>query len=238
MLKSISIIYPIYNEEKRLAKTIRDIEKFDKLYNSIKKEYILVNDGSTDNTLSLINEKLKKNKKIKVVSYAKNRGKGYALKKGVLTAKNEWILTTDSDCSVSNMQLIKWIKDNNINNKIHIYFGSRNLSKSKVETSIFREIIGTMFIFFIKIFFRINLSDTQCGYKLYKTVYAKKIFKKIFTHGYMHDIEICIIANKLNLKIKELPVKWSHTKDSKINFLLDFIKIILSLYKIKNNDYK
>jgi glycosyltransferase involved in cell wall biosynthesis len=60
MLKSISIIYPIYNEEKRLAKTIRDIEKFDKLYNSIKKEYILVNDGSTDNTLSLINEKLKK----------------------------------------------------------------------------------------------------------------------------------------------------------------------------------
>ncbi len=172
------------------------------------------------------------------MSYAKNRGKGYALKKGVLTAKNEWILTTDSDCSVSNMQLIKWIKDNNINNKIHIYFGSRNLSKSKVETSIFREIIGTMFIFFIKIFFRINLSDTQCGYKLYKTVYAKKIFKKIFTHGYMHDIEICIIANKLNLKIKELPVKWSHTKDSKINFLLDFIKIILSLYKIKNNDYK
>ena len=237
MLKSISIIYPIFNEEKRLLRTIKDIKKFDKSINSIKKEYILVNDGSTDNTLSLIKKKFKNNKRVKIINYKVNRGKGYALKLGVELSKSRWILTTDSDCSVSNFQLNNWIKKNYINNKNFIYFGSRNLPDSLVKKKILRMIIGKIFIILLKILFQINLSDTQCGFKLYKTNYAKKIFKKIVTDGYMHDIEICILANRLNLKIIELPVKWTHISESKINFFKDFIKIFFNLLKIKYNNY-
>ena len=238
MIKSISIIYPIYNEQKRLSKTIKDINKFDKSNNSIKKEFILVNDGSTDNTLSIIKNNFNNNERIKIINYKKNRGKGYALKLGVAHSKNRWILTTDSDCSVSNFQLNSWIKSNYINNKNFIYFGSRNLSKSVVKKKLTRIIVGKIFIFLSKVLFKINLSDTQCGFKLYKSTYAKKIFKKILTDGYMHDIEICIIANKLNLKIIELPVKWTHMPDSKINFFIDSIKIIFNLFKIKNYNYE
>lgn len=238
MIKSISIIYPIYNEQKRLSKTIKDIKKFDKSNNSIKKEYILVNDGSTDNTLSIIKKNFKNNKRVKIINYRINRGKGYALKLGVAHSKNLWILTTDSDCSVSNFQLNSWIKNNYINNKNFIYFGSRNLSKSVVKKKLTRIIFGKIFIFLSKFLFQINLSDTQCGFKLYKSIYAKKIFKKILTDGYMHDIEVCIIANKLNLKIIELPVKWTHMPDSKINFFIDSIKIIFNLLKIKNYNYE
>ena len=72
MIKSISIIYPIYNEQKRLSKTIKDIKKFDKSNNSIKKEYILVNDGSTDNTLSIIKKNFKNDKRVKIINYIKN----------------------------------------------------------------------------------------------------------------------------------------------------------------------
>jgi dolichyl-phosphate beta-glucosyltransferase len=238
VLKSISIIYPIFNEEKRLEKTIKDINKFDKSNNSLKKEYILVNDGSTDNTLSIIKNNFKNNKRVRIINYKKNRGKGHALKLGVAHSKNCWILTTDSDCSVSNFQLNIWIKNNYINDKNFIYFGSRNLSKSVVQKKLTRKIIGSIFIFFLKFLFKINLSDTQCGFKLYKSTYAKKIFKKILTDGYMHDIEVCIIANKLNLKIIELPVKWTHMPDSKINFFIDSIKIIFNLFKIKNYNYE
>jgi len=238
MIKSISIIYPIYNEQKRLSKTIKDINKFDKSNTSIKKEYILVNDGSTDKTLSLLKKKFNKNKRIKIINYKINRGKGYALKLGVRHAKNQWVLTTDSDCSVSNFQLNSWIKNNYINNKNFIYFGSRNLLKSVVKKKLARIIIGNIFMFLSKFLFQINLSDTQCGFKLYKSTYAKKIFKRILTNGYMHDIEICIIANKLNLKIIELPVKWTHMPDSKINFFIDSIKIIFNLLKIKINNYE
>ena len=238
MLKSISIIYPIFNEEKRLLKTINDIKKFDKSNNSIKKEYILVNDGSTDNTLSIIKKNFKNNKRVKIINYRINKGKGYALKLGVAHSKNHWILTTDSDCSVSNFQLNSWIKNNYINNKNFIYFGSRNLLKSVVKKKLARIIVGNIFILLSKFLFQINLSDTQCGFKLYKSIYAKKIFKRILTDGYMHDIEICIIANKLNLKIIELPVKWTHMPDSKINFFIDSIKIIFNLLKIKIYNYE
>jgi dolichyl-phosphate beta-glucosyltransferase len=237
MINSISIIYPIFNEEKRLAKTFNDINKFEKLKDFIKKEYILVNDGSTDNTLLLIIKKIKNKKNIKIISYPKNRGKGYALKKGVQQARYEWLLTTDADCSVSNFQVYNWIKKNYINNKNFIYFGSRNLPNSNVKKKNYRKFLGNIFKFFVSVFFDIKLFDTQCGFKLYKTTWAKKIFKKIITNGYMHDLEICVIAHKLNLTIIELPVKWKHIDGSKINLFTDFFKIILGLLKIKKNKY-
>ena len=133
MIKSISIIYPVFNEEKRLSKTFLDISKFEKLNKFLKKEYIFVNDGSSDQTLSVIKEKFKNNKKVKVVSYNKNMGKGYALKKGVQIAKNDWVLTTDADCSVSNFQLIKWIQKKYLDQNNLVYFGSRNHPLSIVK---------------------------------------------------------------------------------------------------------
>ena len=234
MIKSVSIIYPVYNEEKRLRKTFLDIKKFEKSNKFLKKEYIFVNDGSSDQTLSIIKNEFKNNKnvKVKLVSYNKNRGKGYALKRGVQIAKNDWVLTTDADCSVSNFQLIKWIKKKYLDQGNLIYFGSRNLPLSIVKKKTLRKIVGIIFKFAIRFFFNIKISDTQCGFKLYKLNTARKIFRKISIHDYMHDIEICIIAKKLNIKIKDLPLKWTHVDQSKINFIQDFFNVAFSLIKI------
>ena len=232
MIKSISIIYPVFNEEKRLRKTFLDILKFEESNKFLKKEYIFVNDGSSDQTLSVIKQKFKNNKKVKVISYNKNMGKGYALKKGVQIAKNEWVLTTDADCSVSNFQLLKWIKKKYLDQDNLIYFGSRNHPLSIVKKKTLRKIVGMIFKFSIRFFFEIKISDTQCGFKLYKLNIAKKIFSKILINDYMHDIEICIIAKKLKLRIKDLPVKWTHVDQSKINFVRDFFKVAFSLIKI------
>ena len=141
MIKSVSIIYPVYNEEKRLRKTFLDIIKFEKSNKFLKKEYIFVNDGSSDQTLSIIKNEFKNNKniKVKLVSYNKNMGKGYALKRGVQIAKNDWVLTTDADCSVSNFQLIKWIKKKYLDQNNLIYFGSRNLPLSIVKKKNFKK---------------------------------------------------------------------------------------------------
>ena len=234
MIKSISIIYPVFNEEKRLNKTFLDIIKFEKSNKFLKKEYIFVNDGSLDQTLSVIKSKFKNNKKIKVklVSYNKNMGKGYALKRGVRIAENDWVLTADADCSVSNFQLIKWIQKKYLDQNNLIYFGSRNHYLSIVKKKTLRKIVGIIFKFSIRFFFNIKISDTQCGFKLYKLNIAKKIFRKISINDYMHDIEICIIAKKLNIKIKDLPLKWTHVDQSKINFIRDFFNVAFSLIKI------
>ena len=232
MIKSISIIYPVFNEEKRLKKTFLDIIKFEQSNKLLKKEYIFVNDGSSDQTLSVIKKQFKNNKKVKVVSYNKNMGKGYALKRGVRIAKNDWVLTTDADCSVSNFQLLKWIKKKYLNQDNLIYFGSRNHPLSVVKKKTLRTILGIVFKFSIRFFFQIKISDTQCGFKLYKLNIAKKIFRKILINDYMHDIEICVIAKKLRLRIRDLPVKWTHVDQSKINFVSDFFKVAFSLMKI------
>ena len=232
MIKSISIIYPVFNEEKRLRKTFLDIIKFEQSNKFLKKEYIFVNDGSSDQTLSIIKQKFKNNKKVKVISYNKNMGKGYALKKGVQIAKNDWVLTTDADCSVSNFQLLKWIEKKYLDQDNLIYFGSRNHPLSVVKKKTLRKIVGMIFKFSIRFFFQIKISDTQCGFKLYKLNIAKKIFRKILINDYMHDIEICVIAKKLKLRIKDLPVKWTHIDHSKINFITDFFKVAFSLIKI------
>ncbi len=237
MIRSISIVFPCYNEADRLKYTFNDIKKFQqkKIINNF--EIIFVNDGSSDNTFQILkkykNENAKLNKKIKIISYQNNKGKGYALKKGIKIARFDWILTLDADISVSTTQLSDWIKQKQINEERFIYFGSRNLMDSNIKFKMYRKLIGLIFIKIIKIFFSINLSDTQCGFKLYKRDIAKKLFSNLKMLDFTHDIEIVLMSKKKGYKIKELPVNWIHKKGSKISVFKDSLKMFISLLKMK-----
>ena len=120
-INSISIIFPFYNEESRLNQCFKDINAFNKNNKKRDKEYIFVDDGSNDNSLKLvkhfINKQNNKKVKYKLIPIKKNTGKGFALKKGIRAAKKKWILTLDTDISVSLSQINIWIKKNYINNK-------------------------------------------------------------------------------------------------------------------------
>jgi dolichyl-phosphate beta-glucosyltransferase len=237
MIKSISVVFPCYNEAVRLKNTFRDIKKFQekKIINNF--EIIFVNDGSSDNTFQILkkykNENAKLNKKIKIISYKKNQGKGYALKRGVKIAKFDWILTLDADISVSITQLSDWIKHNKITEENFIYFGSRNLTDSNIKFKIYRKLIGLIFIKIIKFLFSINLCDTQCGFKLYKKNIAKKLFLNLKILDFTHDIEIVLISKNIGYEVKELPVNWIHKKGSKVSIFKDSLKMFISLLKIK-----
>ena len=241
MINSLSIIYPIYNEEKRLKYIFSDIKKFNKNTKNINKEFIFVDDGSIDNSKIIlekfIEDNIKKKISFKLQSYKKNRGKGYALKSGISISSKKWILTSDADCSVSNLQLIEWLKKDYISQKTKIYFGSRNHTLSKVNKVKYRQILGNIFRLIILLFFNVESSDTQCGFKLYELKTAKKIFNKIKTNGYMHDLEIYILAKKMAINIEELPLKWVHKSGGKINFFKDGINILINLCKIKFTKY-
>ena len=235
MINSLSIIFPLYNEAKRLHYTFKDIEKFEKKKIIKNVEYIFVNDGSNDDSKKIIYNylKLKKSNKFKVINIKKNKGKGNALKKGIINSKKNWILTLDTDISVSILQLNEWIKKNYLNRKVQIYFGSRNLNNSKVEFKLHRKILGIIFSFILKLLLKINIKDTQCGFKLYENKIAKFLFKTIKDDGFVHDVEIALLSKKYNFKLKELPVKWSHKKDSKINLFTDTIEMFYKLIVIR-----
>jgi dolichyl-phosphate beta-glucosyltransferase len=230
MIKSLCIIIPFFNEEKRIKSCLEKINK-------IKKkdiEFILVNDGSYDKSIFIVKKFLKrKSNNIKLINLKKNIGKGYALKSGVKEAKSEWILTSDLDFSVPLDQIFNWIKMKYLNKNCYIYFGSRGHKKSIVKAKLYRIFLGKIFRFIINILFKINMHDTQCGYKLYKKKIAKKIFKGVMMSGFEHDLEIVLIAKKLNLSITELPVKWIHKSNSKLNIFIDPIKMFICILFLK-----
>lgn len=229
-INSLSIVITVFNEEKRLKKNLIKIINFIK---NKKIEVIFVNDGSSDSSEEIIKKIIKKNKKIKIISLRNNTGKGGALKKGVMNAKYKWILTMDLDLSVPLSQIFTWYKKKYISNHSLIYFGSRNHRKSIIKFKIHRKIFGKFLNILTKIFFNINIKDTQCGYKLYKNNVGKLLFSKITRFGYEHDIEIAILAKNRNISIRELPVKWFHKEESKVNILIDSIKLFFSLIILK-----
>jgi dolichyl-phosphate beta-glucosyltransferase len=229
--KSLTIVFPIYNEEKRLKNLFKSI-KNTKIKN-LKLFFIFVNDGSTDTTAKKIKKFIKdeKSKNYKLIENSKNQGKGFSIKKGVLTSNTDWILTADVDLSVELNQVFQWIRKKYINNKTHIYWGSRSHRLSILKTKISRVYLGNIFKFLLKILFDINKFDTQCGFKLYNKK-VKNIFSKLYLKGFSHDVEIYLICKKLNYDINFLPVKWTHKKNSKINFFSPF-KMFIELLFLK-----
>jgi len=238
MIKSISIILPLFNEAQRLNKTFNEIRKFSKKKLIKSKEFIFIDDGSVDQSAEMIkkfirNCKKTKNLKLKFIKLNKNLGKGAAIKMGVKASKNNWILTSDIDFSVPLYELERWIKKKYIKKNIIVYFGSRAHKKSNVNSKLYRKIIGNFLRFLISFFLGIKIKDTQCGFKLYKSSIAKKIFSKIKFHGYEHDIEIVLLLKRLKLKIIELPVTWKHIKLSKVNIIIDSIKMLLKVFLMR-----
>ena len=239
MANSLSVIFPLYNEEKRLHFTFKDILKFNKKNVFAKIEYLFVDVGSEDKStlkiLNFIKNNKKKNIKYRLIKLKDNFGKGYALKMGVKESTLKWILTLDIDISVSLNQLNIWQKKYNVFSKSSnkIFFGSRSLPGSKINYKIYRKFLGIIFSSFVKYLFNTNLKDTQCGFKLYKKDTAKKIFRKLKNNGYSHDVEIIKLSQILNIKIDEIPVNWIHRRDSKLNIFVDTFKMFFELIRIK-----
>jgi dolichyl-phosphate beta-glucosyltransferase len=233
---SLSIIIPLYNEEKRLLKSLTKIEEFILQNKKNNIEVIFVSDGSTDLTNKIIEQFIKKNKKnLKsfLVKYKNNVGKGYAIKKGILKSKKSWLLICDADMSVSPNQFSIWYKNKKIIDKKQAYFGSRRHQKSNVKSSIIRRILGLLFIIFIRVLFNIKLKDSQCGFKVFHKNYALKVFKKISSFRFAFDIELIILLKKSKIKIIELPLKWVHQNGSKLNLLYDMPKMIYDIFIIR-----
>ena len=239
MIKSLSIIFPLYNESKRLKYCFQNIDKFNSNSKIKNLEYIFVDDGSLDDSYDLIINFIKKRKKkrtkikYKIFKLKKNKGKGAALIKGIKNASNDWMLTIDTDISVSLLEINNWIKHKYLQINKKIYFGSRNLKNSIVKFKYHRKLIGLFFILICKFFLNIKLYDTQCGFKLYKKKIGKMIFKKLTEKKFVHDIEIVLLAEKKKIEIIELPLKWEHKNDSKIHLIKDSFNIFWSIYKMK-----
>ena len=236
MIKELSIIFPLFNEEERIKNTFLEIIKFKKNLKKRKIEIIFIDDGSSDKSKILIDKFISKSRSknfaLKSYKVKKNMGKGYALKLGVQRSSLKWILTTDIDLSVPLSQFLIWEKNKLLSEK-KVFFGSRNLQNSKVKKIFSRYILGKFFNFFVYNILNISILDTQCGYKIYKKDIAKKLFSKLTNYGFTHDLELVLILKKMKIQIVELPVKWTHKAGSKVSVFFDPLKMFLNILYLR-----
>ena len=223
----ISIVIPVFNEEKRIENTILEIIRY---LNRQKYDYeiVIVDDGSTDNTRRVL-QKLKENyQKIYLAHSIKNYGKGHAVKMGMNITTGELKLFMDADHSVKIDNLEKFIRE--IKNGCDIVIASIYLPGSKIISQIvwYKNILGKASRFFIKKFFLKNISDTQRGFKLFTREVAGEIFKRQTIDRFAFDIEIILIAERLKFKVKEIPVVWDNPFDSRVK-LKDYFWALLDL---------
>lgn len=225
----VSIVIPCYNEEKRLPPTIKKIKSF-LAKNNYVAEIIVVDDGSTDNT-----SRAAAQAQVRCIRLQKNQGKGAAVRCGILEAGKKWILVTDADLSTPINELEKFIP----HSKNHdIIIGSRNLPQSKIELRQppMRSLLGKGFSFIVPLLLQLQVKDSQCGFKFLRAQCAKKIARKMRISGWAFDAELLFLAKKYHLKIKEIPVRWRNSAQSKVNSLQAPLQMLGDLARIRYND--
>ncbi len=239
MNQKISVVLPVYNEAadaERILSSVYSFSEENPGYN-----FIFVDDGSTDLTRRILEKKINetKSKKISLVSYPINQGKGYAIKKGVEYADGNYIFFTDGDLAYSLDQLdalYKKLKE------CDMVMGCRPLIKENTKNlKFYRKILGRTFNYFAKLILKIEFTDTQAGIKGFKKEAAKNLFRRQKIRGFSFDTEIIHIAKKLKYKIGEVPVVVSENhlkKNSKVNPILDSIKMFFGLLKIQINSIR
>lgn len=230
----LSIIVPVFNESKRLQNlsNIFDYLKMKKFTH----EVIIVNDGSMDNTLELLKQ-INKKYKFTILSYEKNRGKGYAVKTGMLRANGKYRLFIDIDFSTPIGELDAFLK---YINSYDVVVASRRLPQSRVlvHQPYIREFMGHAFTKLSQYILNISISDFTCGFKCFSSKAAKDIFSCSRIERWGFDSELLFIAHKLGYSIKELPVHWKDNAHTKVRFPGDAMQSFAELVTIRINDLK
>lgn len=197
-------------------------------------EIIVVNDGSQDNTRQIAEKISTDDERIKLISYSINMGKGYAIKQGVLHSRGKYILFMDGDGDISADALAKYLKRMN---NVDIVIGSKYHPRSIVSAPTSRKILSKCFQLFAKSMLGLKVQDSQVGLKAGRGDVFRKIFEKVIVKRYAFDVEMLAIANLMELKVLELPVKIDLNKPFKkkeiMKMALDVLGIVFRLRVIK-----
>jgi glycosyltransferase involved in cell wall biosynthesis len=158
------------------------------------------------------------------------------VRQGVLAATGDYVLFSDADLSAPIEELEKLL-DVALKENADVVIGSRAVDRSMIDVhqSAVRESAGILFNLAVRLLLGLRIHDTQCGFKLFKRDRVLSIFKKQTTGGFGFDPELLFLAARSGLKIREVPVRWSHAEGSKIRFLRDGIGMFLDLVRIRWN---
>lgn len=228
----ISVVIPVHNQENTISILLSRIKM---ILNSTLRSYeiVVVNDGSFDNTFGILQKEEKVDSCIRVISYIPNRGKGYAVKTGVMQSTGNIIILVDGDLDISHNKIKDYVRE--LEN-CDLVIASKRHPQSKINAPLSRKFLSRMFNLLVRTAIGIRVKDTQSGLKAGNGAALRTIFRIMLVKRYAFDVELLTIATALNLKIKEMPIEINLDHSFKVRdiakMLLDVITITYR-YKIK-----
>jgi dolichyl-phosphate beta-glucosyltransferase len=230
----LSVVIPAYNEQERLKRFVPGIVEFlqSKRWTF---EIVVVNDGSRDDTAQVARELATRFPMLRLIDLNPNRGKGGAVKAGMLDARAQYVLFTDADQSTPITEADKLLT--RIEREGYdMAIGSRSMPGAKVEQPQvwYRALAGKLFGVGTKLLCIRGFHDTQCGFKAMKYEVAQKVFPQVTSNTAIFDIEMLVVATREGCRIAEVAVKWVHDPDTRIPYdLRRAMKIWIELFRIQ-----
>lgn len=214
---SLSIVIPAYNEASRLPATLDRVQRYLAARQDAFQEVLVVDDGSRDGTARIAGDFARTHPEFRLVANPGNRGKGYAVRHGMLAARGEWRLFTDADLSAPIEELDKLL-DAAARERAAIVLGSRAVDRKLVgvHQPFLREYSGRVFNLVMRLVTGLPFADTQCGFKLYSAAAAEAVFARQLMDGFSFDVEDLVIAQRLGLRAYECGVRWDNVEGSKV----------------------
>lgn len=237
MIPAVSIIVPAYEEQARLGDSVSKILAYIKR-ETPSAELIIVDDGSKDNTSEIAENAAREfpDLQTKVIRYETNRGKGYAVKTGLLAAQADIAVFSDADLSTPIEEMPKLIKPIETG-EFDVTFGSRALDRTLIGTHQpwRREQGGRVMNLIIKTMSGLPFADTQCGFKAFDMKKFRPLLEKMQIDRFGFDVEFLFVAAYHNLRLKEIPVRWNNVEGSKVSVVRDTRRMFTELNQIRRN---
>jgi glycosyltransferase involved in cell wall biosynthesis len=230
---TLSIVIPAYNEERRLPSTLEIILAWLDQGPYRDAEVLVIDDGSNDKTAAVVESRAATEPRLRLIRNPGNRGKGYAIRHGMLKAKGDWILFTDADLSAPIDEFPKLLAAAEAQGAA-IAIGSRALDRSLigVHQSQWREVSGIVFNQIMRMITGLPFADTQCGFKLFRRDAAQRVFPLQRLDGFSFDVEDLFVARTLGIHTIEVPVRWNNVEGTKVG-MLQGIASFLDLLRIR-----
>jgi glycosyltransferase involved in cell wall biosynthesis len=230
----LSLIIPAFNEEKRLPDSLHQVHDFIR-GQEYTAEVVIVENGSTDNTLAIAEEFSAAHENF-TVHHLEQRGKGIAVHTGMLASKGEYRMMLDADLSMPVDQINRFIPPA-LNADIAI--ASREARGAvRYNEPNYRHIGGRLVNTMIRVLALPGLQDTQCGFKCFRGVVAEELFGKQTLNGWAFDIEVLYIARLRSYSIVEIPIPWYYRRQSRLNPLRDAFRMFLDIMRIRSTAQK
>jgi dolichyl-phosphate beta-glucosyltransferase len=233
---TLSVVVPVYNEAGRLP-ILFEVLEAEAERQALRAgldlvEVVVVDDGSTDETPRLIEARTALDARLRLIRFDRNRGKGAAVRAGVLSVGSDRVLVTDVDFSTPMSELTPLASALREGNDVAI--GSRDLPASRVvvHQPAHRELMGKTFNILLRLLTGLPFHDTQCGFKLFRLPETRTLFELQRVDGFAFDAELCLTASRLGLPVAEVPVAWVDNRDTKVKLLRSSVRMALDLLRI------